>query len=131
VFKHEPGLDRTATPSLDEVLAVRELQNAELDRWLSTVTADELSKPAPVPESSGWPAYARGKSVLGLRRSGRTAKEARAFARASLCSEHPQTARMQLTDQLTDEKPVVLLLPTLAAPVNRLGLQATVVGSST
>lgn len=64
VLQHEPGLDRTATPSLDEVLAVRELQNAELDHWLSTVTADELSKPAPVPEGSGWPPYARGKSVL-------------------------------------------------------------------
>jgi len=43
---------------------VRELQSAELDRWLSTVTADELSKPAPVPEGSGWPPYVRGKSVL-------------------------------------------------------------------
>jgi hypothetical protein len=64
VLKHEPGLDRAATPSLDEVLAGRELQSAELDRWLSTVTADELSKPAPVPEGSGWPPYARGKSVL-------------------------------------------------------------------
>ncbi|MGA2530545.1 MAG: hypothetical protein ABSG36_15485 [Acidimicrobiales bacterium] len=43
---------------------MRELQSAELDRWLATVTADELSKPAPVPESPGWPPYARGKSVL-------------------------------------------------------------------
>jgi hypothetical protein len=64
VFEHEPGLDRAATPSLDEVLAVRERQMAQLDRWLSTVTAEELSSPAPVPEGPGWPPYARGKSVL-------------------------------------------------------------------
>jgi hypothetical protein len=64
VFEVEPGLDRAATPSLDEVLAVRELQSAELDHWLETATADELSKPAPVPEGSAWPPYARGKSAL-------------------------------------------------------------------
>jgi hypothetical protein len=64
VVELEPDLDRTAAPSLDEVLAVREKQGVELDRWLSTVTADALSVPAPVPESSGWPPYARGKSVL-------------------------------------------------------------------
>jgi hypothetical protein len=64
VFTCEPRLDPAATPSLDEVLAVRELQSAELYQWLSTVTAGELSKPAPVPEGSGWPPYARGKSVL-------------------------------------------------------------------
>jgi DinB superfamily/Pentapeptide repeats (8 copies) len=62
--QEEQGLDRAATPSLDEVLAVREVQGAELERWLSTVTADELSAPAPVPTGSGWPQYARGKSVL-------------------------------------------------------------------
>lgn len=64
VLEREPGLDPTATPSLDEVLAVRDLQGVELDRWLSTVTADELSARAPVPEDAGWPPYARGKSVL-------------------------------------------------------------------
>jgi hypothetical protein len=64
VLQYEPGLDGSATPSLDEVLTVRDRQSAELDRWLSTVTSDELSKPAPVPEGSGWPPYARGKSVL-------------------------------------------------------------------
>ena len=47
--QEEQGLDRAATPSLDEVLAVRDEQGAELERWLSTVTADELSAPAPVP----------------------------------------------------------------------------------
>jgi hypothetical protein len=64
VLEHEQGLDRTATPSLDDALVVREWQGSELDRWLSTVTADELSTPAPVPDGSGWPPYARGKSVL-------------------------------------------------------------------
>lgn len=64
VLEHEQGLDPTATPSLDEVLAVRDLQSAALDQWLSSVTADELSKRAPVPEGAGWPPYARGKSVL-------------------------------------------------------------------
>jgi hypothetical protein len=47
--QEEQGLDRAATPSLDEVLAVRDVQGAELERWLSTVTPDELSAPAPVP----------------------------------------------------------------------------------
>jgi len=64
VLEHEPGLDRAATPSLDQVLAVRDRQLAELGRWLSAVTADELLMPAPVPEGPGWPPYARGKSVL-------------------------------------------------------------------
>ena len=64
VLEHEPGLDRAATPSLGQVLAVRDRQLAELDRWLSAVTADELLMPAPVPEGPGWPPYARGKSVL-------------------------------------------------------------------
>jgi len=62
--QEEQGLDRAAAPSLAEVLAVREMQGAELERWLSTVTADELSATAPVPTGLGWPPYARGKSVL-------------------------------------------------------------------
>jgi hypothetical protein len=62
--QEEQGLDRTLTPSIDEVLAVREVQGAELARWLSGVTAGELSAPAPVPAGSGWPPYARGRSVL-------------------------------------------------------------------
>jgi hypothetical protein len=64
VLGHEPGLDPAANPGLDDVLATRDLQGAELDRWLSTVTADELSTAAPVPDGPGWPPYARGKSVL-------------------------------------------------------------------
>jgi DinB superfamily/Pentapeptide repeats (8 copies) len=62
--QEEQGLDRAAAPSLDEVLAVRDVQGTELERWLSTVTADQLSVPAPVPAGQGWPPYARGKSVL-------------------------------------------------------------------
>ncbi len=58
------GLDRAAAPSLHEVLAVRDAQGAELERWLSAVTPDELSAPAPVPTGPGWPPYAKGKSVL-------------------------------------------------------------------
>ncbi len=60
----EQGLDRGAIPGLDEVLAVRDDQAAELARWLATVTADELSAAAPVPAGAGWPPYARGRSVL-------------------------------------------------------------------
>jgi len=62
--QEEQGLDRAVAPSLDEVLAVRDVQAAELEGWLSTVTADGLSAPAPVPAGRGWPPYARGKSVL-------------------------------------------------------------------
>jgi hypothetical protein len=62
--QEEQGLDRAAAPGLDEVLAVRGVQGAELERWLSAVTPGELSAPAPVPAGRGWPPYARGKSVL-------------------------------------------------------------------
>jgi DinB family protein len=60
----EQGLDRAANPSLDAVLAVRNEQAVELEHWLATVTADELPAAAPVPAGSGWPPYAKGKSVL-------------------------------------------------------------------
>jgi len=62
--QQEQGLDPAATPRLEEVLAVRDEQCAELERWLSTVTDGQLSAPAPVPAGHGWPPYARGKSVL-------------------------------------------------------------------
>jgi hypothetical protein len=62
--QEEQGLDRTATPSLDDVLATRDEQAAELERWLATVSFDQLSAAAPVPAGPGWPPYARGKSVL-------------------------------------------------------------------
>lgn len=60
----EQGLDGVVDPSLDEVLVVRHEQAVELEHWLATVTADELSAAAPVPAGSGWPPYAMGKSVL-------------------------------------------------------------------
>jgi len=58
------GLDPTADPDLDEVLAVRAQQADELERWLADVAADELSSTAPVPDGPGWPPYARGKTVV-------------------------------------------------------------------
>jgi hypothetical protein len=60
----EQGLDRSAAPSLAEVLAVREGQAAELEAWLVTVSASQLQEPAPVPDGPGWPPYARGRSVV-------------------------------------------------------------------
>ena len=62
--QQEQGLDPAASPTLDEVLAVRNRQGAEFERWLSTVADGQLSAPAPVPAGGGWPPYARGKSVL-------------------------------------------------------------------
>jgi hypothetical protein len=58
------GLDPAAAPELEEVLAVRADQGAELTRWLATVTPEQLASPAPVPEGAGWPPYAAGKPVL-------------------------------------------------------------------
>jgi hypothetical protein len=62
--QEEQGLDQAADPSLDEVLAVRHEQAAELEQWLATVTDADLSAAAPVPAGPGWPPYAAGKSVL-------------------------------------------------------------------
>ena len=60
----EQGLDRSAAPTLAEVLAVRAEQAAELEAWLETVSAPDLQEPAPVPDGPGWPPYARGRSVV-------------------------------------------------------------------
>ncbi len=57
------GLDPTADPSLDEVVAVRAEQAAELHEWLKTVTPAQLAARAPIPEGDGWPPYARGRST--------------------------------------------------------------------
>ncbi len=57
------GLDPSARPSLDEVLAVRDRQAAEVDMWLAEVTPDELARTAPVPDDDGWPPYATGRAV--------------------------------------------------------------------
>jgi hypothetical protein len=57
------GLDLTADPSLDEVVAIRAEQAAELDEWLKSVTPAQLTATAPIPEGDGWPPYARGRST--------------------------------------------------------------------
>ncbi len=57
------GLDGSARPGLDEVLAVRERQAAEITEWLAGVTAEQLAEPAPVPDDDRWPPYAKGRSV--------------------------------------------------------------------
>ena len=61
--REEQGLDPSADPSLDEVLAVRAEQAAELSGWLATVTPEQLAEPAPIPDNDMWPPYARGRSV--------------------------------------------------------------------
>ncbi|HWC24057.1 MAG TPA: DinB family protein [Flexivirga sp.] len=59
-----PGLDRAADPTLDEVLAVRAKQAESLASWLAECTADDLARPAPVPDDDVWPPYAKGRTVL-------------------------------------------------------------------
>jgi hypothetical protein len=59
----EQGLDRSARPSLDDVLSVRDRQAAEIAAWLAEVTPEDLAQPAPVPDDDRWPPYARGRSV--------------------------------------------------------------------
>lgn len=57
------GLDPSADPTLDEVWAIRDEQAAELERWLESVTVEQLDAPAPIPSNDLWPPYARGRSV--------------------------------------------------------------------
>jgi hypothetical protein len=59
----DQGLDASADPTLDEVLAVREEQATELEGWLDAVTAEQLQEPAPIPDNDMWPPYAGGRSV--------------------------------------------------------------------
>jgi hypothetical protein len=61
--REEHGLDASADPTLDEVLAVRDEQAAELGRWLDAVTSEQVQEPAPIPDNEMWPPYARGRSV--------------------------------------------------------------------
>ena len=61
--REEQGLDPAADPTLDEVLAIRDRQAADLERWLEAVTAQQLLEPAPVPDDNRWPPYARGRSL--------------------------------------------------------------------
>ena len=57
------GLDPSARPSLDEVLAVRTQQVSEIETWLAEVTPDQLAQTAPVPDDDRWPPYAQGRTV--------------------------------------------------------------------
>jgi hypothetical protein len=61
--QEEDGLDASALPSLDEVLAVRDRQAAEIEAWLAEVTPDQLAQTAPVPDDDRWPQYAKGRAV--------------------------------------------------------------------
>jgi hypothetical protein len=61
--REQQGLDLKADPDLDEVVAVRDNQAAELDAWLRTVTPAQLAAIAPIPDGDGWPPYARGRST--------------------------------------------------------------------
>jgi uncharacterized damage-inducible protein DinB len=61
--QEEQGLDRSARPSLDEVLRVRDRQALEIQAWLAEVTSEQLAQTAPVPDGEGWPPYARGRRV--------------------------------------------------------------------
>ncbi len=57
------GIDPSARPGLDEVLAVRDRQASEIETWLAEVTPDGLAQPAPVPDDGRWPPYAAGRTV--------------------------------------------------------------------
>jgi hypothetical protein len=57
------GLDASARPSLDEVLAVRHRHASEVETWLAGATPDQLSRTAPVPDDGRWPPYATGRTV--------------------------------------------------------------------
>jgi uncharacterized damage-inducible protein DinB len=61
--QEEQGLDRSAAPSLDEALEVRDRQAAELAAWLAEATPEQLAQTAPVPDDDRWPPYAQGRTV--------------------------------------------------------------------
>ena len=62
-YRDAHGLDLALEPSLDDVVAVRDEQAAELAAWLEAVTPEQLAAPAPVPDDDVWPTYARGRTV--------------------------------------------------------------------
>lgn len=61
--QEENGLDPSAQPSLDEVLAVRVRQASTIETWLAQVTPDQLAQTAPIPDDERWPPYATGRTV--------------------------------------------------------------------
>jgi hypothetical protein len=62
-YREAHGLDLSLDPTLDEIVAVRDAQTAELTAWLDGATSEELAATAPVPDDDVWPPYARGRSV--------------------------------------------------------------------
>lgn len=56
------GLDPSARPSLEMVLAVRDRQASEVETWLAEVTPAKLARTAPVPDDGRWP-YAAPRTV--------------------------------------------------------------------
>ena len=62
-YRQAHGLDLSLEPSLDDVVTVRRAQAAELESWLESVTPEQLTAPAPVPDDDVWPPYARGRTV--------------------------------------------------------------------
>jgi hypothetical protein len=62
-LSEDQGLDPSADPSLDEVVAVRDAQAAEMEAWLDAATPETLAVRAPMPDDGRWPPYATGRSV--------------------------------------------------------------------
>jgi hypothetical protein len=62
-YRQAHGLDVSLLPRLDEVVAVRRAQVAELESWLESVTSEQLTAAAPIPDDDVWPPYARGRTV--------------------------------------------------------------------
>ncbi len=61
--QEQKGLDRSARPSLDEVLGVRDRQAGEAEAWLAEARPEQLAQTAPVPDGDGWPPYAKERRV--------------------------------------------------------------------
>jgi hypothetical protein len=61
--QEENGMDPSARPTLGEVLAVRDRQASEIEKWLAELTPDQLAQTAPVPDDDRWPPYAKGRTV--------------------------------------------------------------------
>ena len=57
-YRQAHGLDVSLVPRLDEVVAVRRAQVAELESWLESVTSEQLTATAPIPDDDVWPPYA-------------------------------------------------------------------------
>jgi hypothetical protein len=58
-----PDLDPSASPTLADVLTLRDRQFFEIQNWLADVTSEHLAQVARVPDDDRWPTYARGRRV--------------------------------------------------------------------